>query len=68
MKEKPVTSKYQPIALPQNAEEAIAWAELREEWARSAHDLDMTGSAREFELTALLLRAWAKGGTVNDNQ
>ena len=49
--------------LPQNAEEANAWAVQREQWAAEARDRDMLGSALEFELTAMLLR-WFSGSKV----
>lgn len=53
--------KYEPATLPRNAAEALTFAQEREEWAKEARERDQNGSAREFELTALLLRAWAKG-------
>jgi len=50
-----IPTKYQPVELPK-PEEAIAMAKEREEWAQQARERDQYGSAREWELTALLLR------------
>lgn len=52
--------KYQPAALPATAKEAIDLAEEREQWACMARNQDKPGSAREWELTALLLRFYAE--------
>jgi hypothetical protein len=54
-----IPTKYTPAKLPETAEEAIALAVEREEWAAAARDKDQPGSAREFELTAKLLRAYS---------
>jgi hypothetical protein len=53
-----VDTKFKKAELPPNATVAIQMAEEREEWAVEARKRDQNGSAREFELTALLLRAW----------
>lgn len=55
-------TKFKPAVLPLTGAIAIRMAEVREEWAKAARERDQNGSAREFELTALLLRAFA-GGT-----
>jgi hypothetical protein len=47
--------KYTPVRLP-TTEEAIRLAIEREAWADTARAQDKPGSAREFELMALLLR------------
>jgi hypothetical protein len=52
-----VSSKYEPATLP-TRKDAVATTE-REEWAKAARERDQPGSAREFELTALLLRFYA---------
>lgn len=49
-------TKYQPATLPLNGTVAVHMAQDREEWAKEARARDQYGSAREFELTALLLR------------
>lgn len=54
-----VPSKYEPAVLP-TKEDALTMAEEREAWARAARERDQPGSAREFELTALLLRFYAE--------
>jgi hypothetical protein len=54
-----IPTKYTPAELPKDAREAIALAAEREEWASAARVRDQPGSAREFELTAKLLRAYA---------
>ncbi len=51
-------TKYEPAMLP-NPGVAIVMAVEREEWAKAARERDQLGSAREFELTALLLRFYA---------
>jgi hypothetical protein len=51
--------KFETAKLPKDISEAIEWAEQREENARACREKDMNGSAREFELVALLLRYWA---------
>lgn len=48
-------SKHDKTVLP-TAEKAWIMAEERIKWAEQARGLDRTGSAQEFELTALLLR------------
>jgi hypothetical protein len=53
-----VSSKYEPAVLPTRAD-ALTMATEREEWAKAARERDQPGSAREFELTALLLRFYA---------
>jgi hypothetical protein len=54
------TSKYQPAELPNTKIEAEQMAELREAWAAEARTRDRPGTAREFELTAKLLRFLAE--------
>ena len=54
-----IDPKFQKAELPLNDMAAIHMAQDREEWAREARERDQYGSAREFELTALLLRDWA---------
>jgi len=51
-----MTTKYDLPKLPSSADEADSMAEEREEWAAQARDRDQIGSAKEFGLTALLLR------------
>lgn len=51
--------KFEKAELPLNDTVAIHMAIEREEWAKEARARDQYGSAREFELTALLLRDWA---------
>jgi hypothetical protein len=53
-----VSSKYEPVSLP-TRKDAVAMATEREAWASAARERDQPGSAREFELTALLLRFYA---------
>ncbi len=55
-----MSKKYTPAVLP-SKEDAVRMASEREEWAKAAIDRDQHGSAREFELTALLLRFFAEG-------
>jgi hypothetical protein len=50
-----IPEKYQPTVLP-TKDEALNMAIEREDWAKRARDRDQPGSAKEFELTALLLR------------
>jgi hypothetical protein len=52
------TGKYAPAVLPGRLE-ALVMAAEREDWARDARHRDRPGSAREFELTALLLRYYS---------
>lgn len=52
-------SKYEIAQLP-SREQALEWAAERETWAKQARENDKHGSAWEFELTALLLRAYAE--------
>lgn len=52
--------KFEKAELPFNDTVAIHMAIEREEWAAEARKRDQYGSAREFELTALLLREWAR--------
>jgi hypothetical protein len=54
-----IPTKYTPAELPKAADEALTLAAEREVWAKEARDRDQPGSAREFELTAKLLRAYA---------
>lgn len=54
-----MSDKYKKAELPSLAD-ATRMAEEREGWAVEARARDQYGSAREFELTALLLRAFAK--------
>lgn len=51
-------TKYDPATLP-TKQDALAMAGEREGWAVAARERDQPGSAREFELTALLLRFYA---------
>jgi hypothetical protein len=51
-------SKYEPTVLP-TKRDALIMALEREEWAKAARERDQPGTAREFELTALLLRFYA---------
>jgi hypothetical protein len=53
-----MSNKYEPAILP-TREHAIIMAGEREAWAAQARERDQPGSAREFELTALLLRFYA---------
>lgn len=53
-----IISKYEPAKLPATKQEALAMAEQREEWAEIARERDKPGTAKECELTALLLRAY----------
>lgn len=53
-----VSSKYEPASLPTKGD-ALTMAAEREAWATAARRQDRPGSAREFELTALLLRFYA---------
>jgi hypothetical protein len=48
-------TKYDKTVLP-TPENALLLAADREMWAREARNLDKHGTARELELTALLLR------------
>lgn len=57
-----MNTKYEPAALPASIAEALSMAEQRETWAKDARDRDLTGTAREYELTALLLRFYAAAG------
>lgn len=51
--------KYQPATLPASRTEALKMATEREFWAKEAREKDRYGTARELELTALLLRFFA---------
>jgi len=55
-----MVDKYEPTCLPNSRDDAEYMATEREEWARQARDRDQFGSAKEFELTALLLRFYSK--------
>lgn len=57
-----VPLKYQKATLPA-AGEAIPMATEREQWAAEAIERLQYGSAREFELTALLLRFYEEHKT-----
>jgi hypothetical protein len=59
-------TKYQKATMP-TPEEALGMAREREEWAKDARERDLTGTAHEYELTALLLRFYAGSvaGSVN---
>lgn len=52
--------KYTPPVLPATTAELNALAIERELWAKGAREQDLLGTAREFELTALALRALAR--------
>jgi hypothetical protein len=54
-----IHAKYIPVTLP-TVQEAEQMATEREEWARQAREKDLIGTAREYELTALLLRTLIK--------
>jgi hypothetical protein len=54
-----IASKYEPATLP-TKEQALGMALEREMWAQAARERDQWGSAREFELMALLLRFYAE--------
>jgi hypothetical protein len=58
-------SKYAKATMP-TPEEALGMARERDEWAREARERDLTGTAHEYELTALLLRFYA-GATKYDD-
>jgi len=45
--------------LPESKKLALQMAEQRDEWASEAENRDQHGSAREFSLTAELLRFYA---------
>lgn len=51
-------TKYEPTTLPSKPD-ALIMADEREQWAKAARERDQPGSAKEFELTALLLRFYA---------
>ncbi len=53
-------TKYEKAREPKSNKEAIRMAEEREEWAKAARENDRHGTAKELELTALLLRYWTK--------
>ena len=55
-----IPEKYTPAVLPETAIELNAAADVRELWAKEARERDQPGTAREFELTALALRALSK--------
>lgn len=50
-----MSDKYTKTKLP-TPTQALEMALIREHWAKLAIEHDQLGSAREFELTALLLR------------
>ena len=54
-----IDPKFEKAVLPLSGTVAIHMAVVREEWAKEARSRDQYGSAREFELTASLLRDWA---------
>jgi hypothetical protein len=53
-------SKYEPAKLPAGKKTAIELAKQYETFAVTARGYDRHGTAKEFELTALLLRAYAE--------
>jgi hypothetical protein len=55
-----MTSKYLPAQLPTIRVEAEQMAADRESWAVAARQQDLHGTAKEQELTALLLRDLAR--------
>ena len=55
-----IANKYNPATMPESKDEALRLAEEREKWAQTARENDLPGSAKEFELTALLLRYFAE--------
>jgi hypothetical protein len=57
-------SKYETTMLP-TKQDALIMAAEREEWAQQARERDQPGSAREWELAALLLRYYA--GSAEDS-
>lgn len=61
-----IPEKYIKARLPASPDEAIALAVEREEWAAAARKRDQPGSAREWELTAALLRHFAQTFTVSE--
>ncbi len=54
-----IPEKFERATLPTTADEAIAMAQARDEWAIHARKSDMNGSARELELCSDLLRFYA---------
>ena len=58
-------TKYAKATMP-TPEEALSMAATREEWARDARERDLTGTAHEYELTALLLRFYAGSAKYDD--
>ena len=54
-----IPDKYKHAVLPVDKQTALKLAEERELWAAEALERLQYGSAREFELTALLLRFYA---------
>ena len=57
-KSKATISRNISAHLPTTVEEALEWVQERQLWAKEARERDQHGSAREFELTALLLEAY----------
>lgn len=55
-----VPEKYTPAVLPETVAALNVAADMRELWAKEARERDQPGTAREFELTALALRALAQ--------
>lgn len=55
-----MSEKYESAKLPETPEEAEGMALLREQFAEEARRMDKHGTAKEFDLTALLLREYAK--------
>lgn len=49
-------AKYEKVSLPDSNKQLLAMAAEREAWADTARRQDMHGTAKEWELTALLLR------------
>lgn len=54
-----MSNKYEPAKLPETPEMAEEEAATREQFAKDARNMDRHGTAKEFELTARLLRAYA---------
>ncbi len=55
-----IPEKFTPLPLPTTRNEAIAYAEEREQWARDARVADRWGSVKEFEFNAQILRMLAE--------
>lgn len=55
-----IPEKYRPISMPETRHDALTMAQERDDWAKEARERDQPGSAREFELTATLLKLYAR--------